>query len=56
MSIHTALCPGSVHQGFTPLLVAGPALREKRELASTELLRVEEEEDEEADMGRGKLP
>ncbi|KAM7044040.1 serine protease 56 isoform 1-T1 [Acridotheres tristis] len=30
-----------------------PALREKRELASTELLRVEEEEDEEADMGRG---
>ncbi|XP_009881700.1 PREDICTED: serine protease 56 [Charadrius vociferus] len=36
---------------FTPLLVAGSALREKRELVPTELPRVEEEE-EEAGAGR----
>lgn len=41
--------------GFTPLLVAGSALREKRELVPLELPGVEKEE-EEAGTGRGKHP
>lgn len=51
-----ALCPGSAHRGFTPLSMAGSALREKRELVPTEPSRVEEEEEEEAGVRRGKVP